>query len=81
MSVEFGPMRTIKEAFGGLSELRTLTDSILSILAVVFCSRVSIMFDLYCWEPDVRGLVGDSIDAIFCFDGVNCFFDFSCCCV
>ena len=25
--------------------------------------------------------VGNSIDAIFCFDGVNCFFDFSCCCV
>ena len=31
--------------------------------------------------PVVRELVGDSIDAIFCFDGVNCFFDFSCCCV
>ena len=39
------------------------------------------MFDLYCWQPDVRELVRDSIDAIFCFDGVNCFFDFSCSCV
>ena len=28
------------------------------------------MFDLYCWWLDFRELVGDSIDAIFCFDGV-----------
>ena len=47
-------------------------DSVWWILAVVFCLSVSIMFDLYCWQPDVRELVGNSIDAIFCFDGVNC---------
>ena len=39
------------------------------------------MFDLYCCQPDVKELVGDSIAANFCFDGVNCFLDFSCCCV
>ena len=46
MCVEFGPMRTHKEVFGRLLELRTQIDSVWRILAVVFCLYVSIMFDL-----------------------------------